>query len=637
MDMLCLFFKKGDTMKNKGLFLALINALILMLLVSCAGGTEKKGEMYPLTDFSPVTRKASAVEEGKVVEINIFTTNDEHGWIFDWDFSSDSKRMSRGNPKPSGLARVSTLYKKLSTENPNSMLLSAGDSIQGTILSYYYNFIENDIVNPIPVLYQKMGYEAWTIGNHEVEQGNDVLLKVANEMEAAGIAVLGANDVWEDDNSKPYFKPYYIKEVEGVRIGVLGLVTPGIPMWLADETHEDHVYLDMVETAQKYVKILREVEKVDVLIGLFHSGMNASYDLAKSEAFGVPPANASMMVAQAIGSGPMGIDAIITGHSHQTIDDEQNSEFKDGTTNMVNGVKFVQAQNWGEKLGHMTVSVRGKKDMWTVDNVSVKTYSMANVEEDPEILDYMASYISGGKGYAAQVVGTATTDLLSNKSLFEETAIVDLIQDTQRYFSGAEISIAAAFNPDQIIAAGDITVGTVAGIYIYENFLNAVELTGYQIKDYLEFSSRFFNVITEENVDSVPLVNPEIRSYNYDMAQGFKYEIDITKEPGNRIINMMNLDGTAFDMDKTYNVTLNSYRYNGGGSHLAEAGVMDKGLLTTDTTYKSSDSMRDLMIEYLKVVGTWGPENIESNWKLVPEDLAARAVANQLGAGVTAR
>ena len=172
----------------------------------------------------------------------------------------------------------------------------------------------------------------------------------------------------------------------------------------------------------------------------------------------------------------------------------------------------------------------------------------------------------------------------------------------------------------------------MAGIYIYENFLNAVELTGSQIKDYLEYSSKYFNVITEENVDTTTLVNEDVRGYNYDMAQGLMYEIDITKEPGNRIINMTNLDGSAFDMDKTYNVTLNSYRYNGGGSHLVEAGVMDKGVLTTETTYKSSGTMRDLMIEYLKVVGTWGPEDVEENWKLVPEDLAARAVANQLGA-----
>jgi 2',3'-cyclic-nucleotide 2'-phosphodiesterase (5'-nucleotidase family) len=517
------------------------------------------------------------------------------------------------------------------------MLLSAGDSIQGTILSYYYNFIENDVVNPIPALYSKMGYEAWTIGNHEVEQGWEVLLKVANEMSDAGIAVLGANDVNDKDNSKPNFLPYYIKEVDGVRIGILGLTTPGMPMWLSAETREGQDFLDMVEVSKKYITILRDVEKVDVLIGLFHSGMNSAYDLAKSEAAGVPPANGSMMVAEAIGAGPSGIDAIITGHSHAVIDDAQNTEFRDGTSNMINGVKFLQAKNWGEKLGHLKISIRGKKDVWNIDNISVYTYPMADVEEDPEILDYMASYIDGGKDYSATVVGTATADLLSDRSLFEESAIVDLIQDTQLYFSKADISIAAAFNPNQFIAAGDITVGTVAGIYIYENFLNAVELTGKQIKDYLEFSSKFFNVITPENVDTTPLVNPDIRSYNYDMAQGFNYDLDITKEPGNRIVNMTNLDGSPFDMNKTYSVTLNSYRYNGGGSHLPEAGVMDKGILTTKTTYASSDAMRDLMIEYLKVVKTWGPENVVKNWKLIPEDLAARAINNQLGAGVTAR
>ncbi len=619
-------------MKSNKLFFTLPLAMIILLLVGCAGGTAEKGKTYPLADFNSVEREASIVENGKTVEFNVFTTNDEHGWIFDWDFGNDSKYRT-----PSGLSRVSTLYKKLSSENPNSMLMSAGDTIQGTILSYYFNFIETDVVNPIPALYQKMGYEAWTIGNHEIEQGNDVILKVANEMDAAGIEVLAANDVWADDNSKPYFKPYYIKEIDGVRIGVLGLITPGIPMWLAEETHEGHVYLDMVETAEKYVTILRDVEKVDVLIGMFHSGMNPDYDIAKAKAAGVPAPNASKMVAEAIGSGPTGFDAIITAHSHKIIDDEQNTEFKDGTTNYINGVKFVQAKKWGQRLGHMSFTVAGKNNKWSVENIAVNTYSLENVEEDPEILEYMASYIDSGKEYAAQVVGVATADLPSIRSYFEESAIVDLIHETQLDFSGADISIAAAFSPSLTVPAGDITVGNVAGIYIYENFLNAITLTGAQIKDYLEYSSKYFNVITEENVDSVPLVNPDVRGYNYDMAQGLKYEIDLTKEPGNRIINIANLDGSEFDMEKVYSVTMNSYRYNGGGGHLEAAGVLAKGILQTDTTYKSSDAMRDLMVEYLKKVETWGPEDIEENWKLVPEDLAEKAISNQIGAGVTTR
>lgn len=624
-------------MKKKQWFTMAAAAILSLLLFACAGGTPKEAVAYPLTDFTPVEHEATSPVSGETVEINIFSTNDEHGWIFDWDFATDTPRMYRGNPRPSGLARVSTLYKDLSSQYDNPMLLSAGDTIQGTILSYYYNFIETDVPNPMSVIFDKMGYEAWTVGNHEVEQGNEVLLKVANEMLDRGITVMGANDVWSHDPTKPYFSPYYIKEVEGVRIGVLGLVTPGIPMWLADSTHEGHEYLDMVETAEKYVDILRNVEKVDVLVGMFHSGMNADYDLAKSKAFGVPPANASMLVAEAIGAGPEGIDAIITGHSHKIISDMENTEFRDETTNVVNGVKFVQAQNWGENLGHISISVKGGEEKWVVDSVSVQTHSVAEVEEDPEILAYMAEYIAGGKGYAAQVAGVATDDLPSLTSYFEETAIVDLIHETQRHFSGAEISIAAAFNPSLTIPEGDITVGNVAGIYIYENFLNAVEMTGHELKKYLEFSSKYFNVITEDNVDSTPLVNSDVRGYNYDMAQGLMYDIDITKEPGERIVNMKNLDGSPFDMDKTYTVTLNSYRYNGGGSHLVEAGVMDKGILTTETTYKSSGTMRDLMIEYLGVVETWGPEDIEYNWKLIPEDLAARAVANQIGEGVTVR
>jgi 2',3'-cyclic-nucleotide 2'-phosphodiesterase/3'-nucleotidase len=263
-----------------------------------------------------------------------------------------------------------------------------------------------------------------------------------------------------------------------------------------------------------------------------------------------------------------------------------------------------------------------------VQEVNAATYGMEGVEEDPQLLAAQSDYIRGSKNYAATPVGIATEDLNFQLSLFEETAIVDLIHETQRHFTGAEISIAASFGSDGVIPRGDITVGSIAKIYIYENFLNAIELSGEQIKDYLEYSSNYFNIISESNVESTPLVNPDVRGYNYDMAQGFYYEIDLTKAPGQRIINMRNLDGSPFDMKRTYSVALNSYRYNGGGGHLNACGAMVAGILTAETLYKSSMAMRDLMIEYLKIKKTWGPEDIQSNWKLVPEDLATRAIKN---------
>ncbi|MBI9104416.1 MAG: 5'-nucleotidase C-terminal domain-containing protein [Spirochaetales bacterium] len=593
-------------------------------------GPTKLEAVYPLESFTPEAKAPTRAVNGKEVEINIFSTNDEHGWIFDWDFGQGGPRMSRGAARPSGLARVSSLYKKLSKEYDNSMLVSGGDSIQGTITSYYYNFIENDIPNPMSVLFEKMGYEAWVIGNHEVEQGNEVTLKVANEMAAAGIDVLSANAVWEDDQMSPFYKPYMIKEIDGVRVGILGLTTPGIPMWLADSTHEDHVFLDMVKTAQYVIPIMRNVEKCDVVIGLFHAGMNEGYDVAKAEAAGVPIPNGSSLVARAIGGGPTGLDAIITAHSHQTIDDEGNSEYRDDRNNVVNGVKFVQAQNWGEKLGHLSIDVKGVNGKWVVENIDVMTHPVAGYPEDPEILDFMSEYIDGAMAYAETPVAMATDDLPSRRSYYEDTAIVDLIQETQLYFSGADISIAAAFNPNLTIPRGEITVGNIAGIYIYENFLYALEMTGQQIKDYLEYSSNFFNTLSLATVKKRSLVNEDVRGYNYDMAQGFIYEIDLTEEPGNRIKNMLNLNGTPFDLNKTYEVTLNSYRYNGGGGHLEAAGLMKGGILDANTTYQSSMPMRDLMVEYLKVKGDWGPEDTVVNWELVPDTIADIAVELQL-------
>ncbi len=614
-----------------------IVSVMMLACVTQSKPVDTKDVSYPLSSFTPVEREAVAAPAGAAVEINVFSTNDEHGWVFDWDFGQNAPRSYRGNPVPSGLARVSTLYKEKSAEYPNSVLVSAGDTIQGTLLSYYYNFIDTEVENPMPRMMGEMGYSVWSPGNHEVEQGNEVANKVANEMAARGIAVISANTEWKE-SSNPYYLPYYVKEIDGVRVGFLGMTTPGIPMWLAESTHEDQVYRDMVESAERYVKILRNVEKVDVLIGVFHSGMNDSYDADKADTSGIPMPNASRLVAEAVGSGPSGFDAIITAHSHQLIDDTQNTEYRnDEYDNDIKGVKFLQAQNWGSHLGQLQISVSEKDGRWAVESVNAMTYSMEGVEEDPEMLAYMSDYIEGSRAYAAEVVATADNDILGLRSYYEESEIVDLIHETQRHFSGAEISIAATFNASLKIPKGNITVGNIAGIYIYENFLNAVELTGQQVKDYLEYSSAYFNVITEDNVDSAPLVNPDVRGYNYDMAQGFLYDIDLTKEPGNRIVNMKNMDGTPFDLEKTYNVTLNSYRYNGGGGHLAACGAMDGTELKAKTTYISQLAMRDLMVEYLKQKKTWGKDDIEQNWKLIPEDLAARAIENQINMGNAGR
>ncbi len=603
-------------------------ALLLSTGFAFASGLAEQRISYPVKDFTPVERTVNQAEPGSVVEISILSTNDEHGWLFDWDFSMNSPRMYRGKPSPTGLARVSTLVNQLREENPNTLLLSAGDSIQGTLLSYYYNFIDQDEVNPVTAIFDKMGYEVWTVGNHEVEQGEMVMKTVANEMAAKGIAVLSANAVWKSDNSKPYYLPYTVKDIGGVRVGFLGLTTPGIPMWLSEDTHTEHDFLDMVETAKKYVPILRNKEKVDVLIGVFHSGMNENYDIAKAAMFGIPAPNASALVAEAVGSGPAGFDAIITAHSHKVIDDTKNTEYNDTDSNVVNGVKFIQAANWGSMLGELKITLKEKNGKYSVSDIKAITHSVNGVKEDPEILSFIDQYIKGSKGYASETVGVAENDLNFQLSLLQESEIVDLIHETQLYFSGADISIAASFGDNGIIPAGDITVGNIAGIYIYENFLNAVRLTGQQIKDYLEYSSNYYNVVTQGNVDSVSIINPDVMGYNYDMAQGLLYDIDLTKAPGARIINMRNMDGSPFDLKKSYSVTLNSYRYNGGGGHLAACGAMKDGLLTVETTYKSSMAMRDLMIEYLKVKKTWGVEDIEENWKLVPEGLAVEAIRN---------
>ena len=181
-------------------------------------------------------------------------------------------------------------------------------------------------------------------------------------------------------------------------------------MWLADETHSYYNFVDMVAAARVAVDILRNVENVDVLVGVFHAGMNEDYDIAKAAAFGIPAPNASSLVAETIGGGPEGFDAIITGHSHKLINDEINTEYSNTDSNTVNGVKFIQAQFWGLALGHLQIKVRGVNGRWQVNEVNAKTYSMADVEEDQEYIATLQDYFDGTQAYASTSVGRATEE-----------------------------------------------------------------------------------------------------------------------------------------------------------------------------------------------------------------------------------
>ena len=202
--------------------------------------------------------------ENKDITIRILATSDVHGCFFPYDFI-DRK------PTNGSMARVSHYVKEVRKENEgNVVLLDNGDILQGQPTSFYCNYANPKIPNAAVHAINYMKYDAQTIGNHDIETGHKVYDKWIKEVNCP---ILGANVV-DNNTGKPYLKPYTIVERQGVRIAVLGMLTPAIPNWLKEDLWSGMHFEDMTASTKKWMQYLKETEKPDVIVGLFHSGWN---------------------------------------------------------------------------------------------------------------------------------------------------------------------------------------------------------------------------------------------------------------------------------------------------------------------------------------------------------------------------
>lgn len=536
--------------------------------------------------FSVTERKAVKAPSGGKLTIRILETTDIHGTIYPYDYFS-------GQDDEKGLAKVSTLVRRYRLENPNTLLFDDGDLIQGTPLTFLFNHKYPQEPNPMTAVLNAMGYDAFSVGNHDIEQGKTVYDRCRKESK---FPWLGANAVMKDGST--YFDPYWVTEISGVRVGVLGMCTPGIPLWLNEELYPGIEFKDMVETANKWVPILREKEKVDVLIGLFHSGTNWEYDAETAKNQGIPLPNAAGIVAEKV----PGFDLILTGHAHQVIPSKRNPEYKFG------GVPVIQAGSRGLFLGIADVDLVEKNGRWIIADVRVKNESVKGIPADSVILKLAEEYHNRTLEYSGQVIGKLDVKLSGKYTSVEDTPLLDLINDAQLKASGADVSFASCFNANLQIEPGNLTVRDVYSIYRYENFLNKITMSGKQIDSYLENSVEHFRSYPFKNAENFSDKN--ISLHNIDAAQGINYIVDISRPAGDRITIKSFTSGRPFYADSLYTAALNSYRAEGGGGLLQEAGA--GGAISS---WKSDKDMREIIIDYLN---SGNDIKCDHNWKLLP-------------------
>jgi len=406
---------------------------------------------------------------------------------------------------------------------------------------------------------------------------------------------------------------------------VLGMITPAIPQWLPENIWAGMRFDDMIETAKKWVKKIREAEQPDLMIGLFHAGVDYTYNNQNENT--PMNENASRLVAEKV----LGLDVVFVGHDHSGWNfTTKNSDGKDvlilGTTA---GAQNVAVANYTLKYDKMCM-IYDKKEI-RGELVDMKDYAI-----DQKFINHFSKNLEAVRNYISRPVGEFTEMISSRESMFGPSKFVDLIHTVQLALTDADVSFTAPLSFNAKIDAGKIFVRDMFDLYRYENFLYTVELSGQEIKDYLEYSyGNWMNQMKDENdhllkfkldekgnlIYSERSKSPELeeRYYNFDSAAGIEYVVDVTKPAGERVNIIKFSNGSVFDLNKKYKAAINSYRGNGGGGHLTRGAKIPQENLSKRVINSTEKDLRYFVMKWIEDKQVVTPVLL-NNWKVIPEN-----------------
>jgi 2',3'-cyclic-nucleotide 2'-phosphodiesterase/3'-nucleotidase len=471
---------------------------------------------------------------------------------------------------------------------------------------YYSNFEKPEQKHVCAEVMNFMGYDAAAVGNHDIEPGHEVYDRLVKEFDFPWMA---ANAVKNTDGL-PYFQAYTIIEKEGIKIAILGLITPAIPKWLPEKIWSGMHFEELEASAGKWMKIIKEKEQPDLVIGLFHSGMG-ELEINKSEV----KENAAWQVAKNV----PGFDMIVCGHDHhETIKWVENTEKQK--------VLIINPKSKAQFLADVAVRFHLNADK--------KTYSK---KFEPQLVDVKALPVSKVfeerfkpsfqevKDYVSRPVGRFTKSIKTSEAMFGDSPFVDLIHSIQLDLTDADVSFTAPLSFNASIDSGMLQIRDLFKLYRFENLLYTMNLSGQEIKDFLEYSyDSWFRQMKKKN-DPMLFIESSDKGnrlstmfFNYDSAEGIDYELDLQKDKGNRIRIIKMSNGQPFDLNKTYKVALNSYRGNGGGGHLTEGSGLSKQELTKRLINSTTKDLRFYLMKWIE-----DKKEVEvtcnHNWTVSPE------------------
>lgn len=540
------------------------------------------------------------------VKLKLIETSDIHGNFFPYNFITQQDWKG-------SFARVhSYAQQERQTYGDNLLLMDNGDILQGQPSAYYYNFMDTVSTHITAAMMNYMGFVVGNMGNHDVEAGHAVYDRWISQCQ---FPVLGANIIQVSDE-QPYLKPYEIIEREGIKIAVLGMITPAIPTWLPETLWKGLYFADMEQTARKWMPIIQEKEKPDIIIGLFHAGKEARTVAGKYRE------DASAEIAERI----PGFDIIMMGHDHRRYCGKIANVQGDS-------VLLINPANNGRTVGDVEITLTLDGDKVIRKSIQGKLADMDKLEPSPDFMKQFTPQYQAVEAFVSEKVGTFTETISTRPAYFGPSAFIDFIHSLQLDLTGADISFAAPLSFDAVIKEGDIHISDMFNLYKYENMLYTMELTGKEIKGFLEESYAIWTNQMKSADDHVLLLterkdgngytftNP---SFNFDSAAGIIYTVDVTKPAGQKVSIQSLANGEPFDLNRTYRVALNSYRGNGGGELLTKGAGIPQDQLKDRIISATEKDLRYYMIQYIREKKTLSPQPL-NQWKMIPEDWTEKA------------
>jgi 2',3'-cyclic-nucleotide 2'-phosphodiesterase (5'-nucleotidase family) len=528
-----------------------------------------------------IPRGNALAAESDTLRLTVMATTDLHGWVLPWDYYED-----KAEPRY-GLAKVATLVDSVRSGTQHSLLLDAGDWLQGNALAEYYARVDSVSRYPLLAAVDEMGYDAMVLGNHEFNFGIDLLNRRLVQTETP---ILGANVYTHGSRTSAYL-PYIIRGIDGVSVAVIGLTTPGSAVWDRPRVEGRLEFGDGLEAARRFVPEVR-ARGADIVVILAHTGYEGDTSFP---ADGLGPENFGRTVAEQVPD----VDLVVLGHTHRV-----TREIVQGADGREVGV--LQPGRWADHLGVAELWIVRDRSGPRVVQIDLRAHLVLHAPASPTIEALASDAHEAVRAHMAAPIAGTSSPWSTEKARLGPTAAVSLIHAAQFEATGADLSAAAAFSTNLTMGPESITLGQLTQLYPYENSLYVMEISGRDLRAYLEHGAQYY--LTQESPGMAPRQNPGWPGYNFDMIEGVEYELDLTRPAGERIVRL-EMHGRPFSDADTFTMAVNSYRAEGGGGF--------PGMTDANVIQRIERPVRDIIADYLRRRDSVDPnEIIRRNWTL---------------------